>query len=245
MSSPSVYMLMAGTDQVVRDFGQELAIELRAAGISVTKGYEKEALAALADAQRWDALLVVDGPFTSFTFGATIDQLKGVASRVVRANARKVSQEEFGAERDRILHELALPRLDHPNGHIFLSYAHEDASFVDDLRTWLVEHGYAVWEYRTSPQEFQTPYREKLAARIAEALVTVCVVSPSWTASEISMDEYRISQECQVPVLLLRIGDPGACDLITGFTYIDFADRQHGLNAFWSELIRIREQVAL
>lgn len=107
-------------------------------------------------------------------------------------------------------------------GYVFVSYADEDSQFVDELKSFLGEHGYAYWDFRESERNYDVDYSLELESVIKDAAGTLSVVSPNWKQSQISMQEFHFSRDVGTPVFLLKVGDPGPTLALSGLTYIDF-----------------------
>jgi hypothetical protein len=58
-------------------------------------------------------------------------------------------------------------------GYAFLSYAEEDAEFVDELKGFLAKRGYSYWDYRESDRDYQQDLYLELEGVIAEASATL------------------------------------------------------------------------
>jgi hypothetical protein len=124
-------------------------------------------------------------------------------------------------------------------GYVFLSYAEEDASFVDDLKSFLAKRGYAYWDYRESDRDYHQDLYLELEGVIAEASAMLSFVSPDWKRSRTAVKEYHYSTEVGIPVFLLRVRDPGPTLVIAGLPYIDFTgDKGAGFRRLERELSR-------
>jgi hypothetical protein len=111
-------------------------------------------------------------------------------------------------------------------GYVFLSYADEDRTFVDELKEFLQTKAYSFWDYRDSPRDYQIDYSLDLENRITAAAGTLSVISPDWKRSATTFKELRFSQMVKVPVFLLMLRDPGPTLEIAGITYMDFTRRR-------------------
>lgn len=107
-------------------------------------------------------------------------------------------------------------------GYVFVSYADEDSQFVEELKSFLGEHGYAYWDFRESARNYDVDYSLELESVIKDAAGTLSVISPNWKQSQISLQEFHFSKQVGTPVFLLKVGDPGPTLLLSGLTYIDF-----------------------
>jgi hypothetical protein len=137
-------------------------------------------------------------------------------------------------QRDRAARETPVKK---SKGYVFLSYAEEDAAFVDDAKAFLGERGYAYWDYRESDRDYDNDLFLELEQVITDAVATLSVVSSNWKRSRTAVKEYHFSTELNKPVFLLRISDPGPTLLIAGIPYIDFmTDRTRGFERLGKEL---------
>lgn len=124
-------------------------------------------------------------------------------------------------------------------GYVFLSYAEEDAAFVDDLKHFLAERGYAYWDYRESDRDYHQDLYLELEGVISEASAMLSVLSPDWKRSRTAIKEFHFSTEVGVPVFLLRVRDPGPTLVIAGLPFIDLArNKATGLERLGKELAR-------
>ena len=124
-------------------------------------------------------------------------------------------------------------------GYVFLSYAEEDAAFVDDLKGFLANRGYAYWDYRESDRNYHQDLYLELEGVIAEASAMLSFLSPDWKRSRTTVKEYHFSTEVGIPVFLLRVRDPGPTLVIAGLPYIDFTeDKNAGFLRLEKELSR-------
>jgi len=103
--------------------------------------------------------------------------------------------------------------IEHPElkskGYVFISYADEDSQFVEELKSFLGEHKYAYWDFRESDRNYDVDYSLELEGVIKDAAGTLCVISPNWKHSHISMQEFHFSRDVGTPVFLLKVGDLG------------------------------------
>lgn len=124
-------------------------------------------------------------------------------------------------------------------GYVFISYAVEDSLFVDELKLFLRERGYAYWDFRESDRNYESDFSLELEGVISEAAGTLCVISPDWKKSHILMQEFHFSKEVGTPVYILKFRDPGPTLVIAGLTYIDFTgERNKGFASLEKELKR-------
>ena len=107
-------------------------------------------------------------------------------------------------------------------GYVFLSYAEEDADFLEQLRSFFGEHGYAYWEFEKSDRDFQKRIDLELEDVITNAVATVSVLSESWKTSDWSVRELYFSKEIGKPVFLLKAKPFKPILAISGLPYIDF-----------------------
>jgi len=109
-------------------------------------------------------------------------------------------------------------------GYAFISYAEEDADFVEDLRVFLREQGYSYWDYDESDRDYHTMLFLELEGIIREASATLSVLTETWKRSPWTVKEFFFSQEVGTPVFLLRAKPLGPTLAIAGLPYIDFTD---------------------
>jgi hypothetical protein len=124
-------------------------------------------------------------------------------------------------------------------GYVFLSYAEEDAAFVDELKDFLAQRGYAYWDYRESDRDYHQDFYLELEGVITEASAVLSFLSPDWKRSKTAVKEYHFSTEVGIPVFLLRVRDPGPMLVIAGLPYIDLTrDKSAGFLRLEKELSR-------
>ncbi|HYB98947.1 MAG TPA: toll/interleukin-1 receptor domain-containing protein [Candidatus Limnocylindrales bacterium] len=133
----------------------------------------------------------------------------------------------------------AEPRPEQAKGYVFLSYAEEDAPFVDDLKEFLKQHNYGYWDYRESDRDYHADLYLELESVIQQAAATLSFLSPDWKRSRTAVKEYYFSLEVGVPVFLLRVRNPGPTLAVAGMPYIDFSeDHRAGFVRLERELSR-------
>ncbi len=88
-------------------------------------------------------------------------------------------------------------------GYVFVSYADENSQFVEQLKSFLGEHGYAYWDFRESERDYNVDYSLELEGIIKDAAGTLSIISPNWKQSQISMQEFHFSRDVGTPVFLL------------------------------------------
>ncbi len=131
------------------------------------------------------------------------------------------------------------PRTEQAKGYVFLSYAEEDAPFVDDLKEFLKQRNYGHWDYRESDRDYHADLYLELESVIQEAAATLSFLSPEWKRSRTAVKEYYFSVEVGVPVFLLRVRNPGPTLAVAGMPYIDFSeDHRAGFMRLERELSR-------
>lgn len=131
------------------------------------------------------------------------------------------------------------PRAEQAKGYVFLSYAEEDAAFVDELKEFLKHRNYGYWDYRESDRDYHADLYLELESVIQEAVATLSFLSPDWKRSRTAVKEYYFSLEVDVPVFLLRIRNPGPTLAVAGIPYIDFSqDHRTGFRRLDRELSR-------
>jgi hypothetical protein len=124
-------------------------------------------------------------------------------------------------------------------GYVFLSYAEEDASFVEDIKSFLKKRNYGFWDYRESDRDYHADLYLELESVIQEAVATLSFLSPAWKRSRTAVKEYYFSVEVGVPVFLLRVRNPGPTLAVAGIPYIDFSvDHRVGFERLDRELAR-------
>lgn len=124
-------------------------------------------------------------------------------------------------------------------GYAFISYAGEDTEFVDHLKEYLAGRGYAYWDYRESPRDYQSQLFLELESVILDAVATLSVISPDWKKSKWAVREFFFSEEARIPIFLLKARDPGPTLPLAGMLYIDFTqDRNAGFQKLDDELKR-------
>lgn len=124
-------------------------------------------------------------------------------------------------------------------GYVFISYAMEDSLFVDELKLFLGERGYAYWDFRESERDYNADFSLELEGVIREAAGTLSVISPDWKKSQILMQEFYFSKEVGTPVYILKVRDHEPTLVLSGLTYIDFTgERNKGFASLDIELKR-------
>ena len=122
-------------------------------------------------------------------------------------------------------------------GYVFLSYAEEDAEFVDSVKRFMAERGYAYWDYRESKRRYQDDLYLELEGVITAAAGTLSILSPEWKRSRTALKELHFSNEVGTPVFLLRIREMPPTLAIAGTPYIDFTyDEKKGFEELDREL---------
>ena len=131
------------------------------------------------------------------------------------------------------------PKTNLTKGYAFISYAEEDASFVDELRKHMEDRGYGYWDYRTSERTYQVALFQELEHGIREASAILCVISPDWKLSQWAPREYLYSLAVKTPTFLLQVRELEPTLLIIDRTFIDFVgDRNEGFGKLDRELDR-------
>jgi len=122
-------------------------------------------------------------------------------------------------------------------GYVFISYAVEDADFVEELKAHMKDRGYSFWDFRESQRKYQLDYTIELEGVISNAEATLTVISPEWKKSPTSLQELHFSKEVETPVFLLRLRDLGPTLALAGMTFIDFTNsRRTGFARLDTEL---------
>lgn len=114
------------------------------------------------------------------------------------------------------------PKSKKSKGYVFLSYAEEDGDFVEKLKDYLRERGYAYWDYNESNRNYHTSLVTELEDIIKESSATLSILSPAWKLSKWTIKEYIFSDEAGIPVFLLKAKEVGPILAIAGEHYIDF-----------------------
>lgn len=107
-------------------------------------------------------------------------------------------------------------------GYVFLSYAEDDEDFLQVLRPFLKDHGYAYWDFRESDRDYHGQFTFELEQIIIDAVATLSVLSDAWRASKWTLREYLFSEDVKKPVVLLRAKPIQPTLAIAGVPYIDF-----------------------
>ena len=107
-------------------------------------------------------------------------------------------------------------------GYVFVSYAEEDADFVESLRAFLKDHEYGYWDYAESDRDYHSQFVRELECAIEEAVATLIVLSEAWKCSRWTIREYFFSEELGKPVFLLKAKGMKPSLAIAGYPYIDF-----------------------
>jgi hypothetical protein len=124
-------------------------------------------------------------------------------------------------------------------GYAFISYADDDAAFVERLKQFLAQKSYAYWEYAESNRNYHTQLAAELEGVITNAVATLSVLSPAWKKSKWTLKEYFFSEEAGVPVFLLKVKEMAPSLAIAGIPYIDFVNNeQAGFVKLAKELAR-------
>ena len=137
--------------------------------------------------------------------------------------------------RDRPVEELAKQS----KGYVFISYAEQDAGFVQDLKKFLKEHRFAYWDYEESDRDYHSQLFLELEGHIRNSSAVLSIVSPDWKTSEWAVREFFFAEDAQIPTFLLRTRDPGPTLAIAGRAYIDFVEgKDRGFAKLDKELAR-------
>ncbi len=111
-------------------------------------------------------------------------------------------------------------------GYVFISYADENADFVEKLKSYLAERSYSYWDYEESDRNYHTQLFLELEEAISGAAATLSVLSPAWKKSKWTVKEFFFSEEVGVPVFLLMANEIGPTLAIAGMPYIDFSENE-------------------
>jgi hypothetical protein len=124
-------------------------------------------------------------------------------------------------------------------GYVFLSYAKEDGEFVQTLRAFLKDEGYAYWDYEESDRDYHNQLFLELENAIMEAAAVFAIISEDWKKSKWTVREFFFAEEARRPVFLLRARAVGPTLAIAGIPYIDFVgDATLGFSKLERELSR-------
>jgi hypothetical protein len=124
-------------------------------------------------------------------------------------------------------------------GYMFVSYAQEDSEFVDTLKEFLANRGYAYWDYRESDRNYHEDLYLELEEVIQKAACTLSILSPEWKKSRTAIQEYHFSVDVETPVFLILARQMGPTLVIAGLPYIDFThDHADGFRRLDRELTR-------
>ncbi len=115
---------------------------------------------------------------------------------------------------------------DKSKGYVFISYSTNDGDFVDNLRRFLLEHGYGYWDYAQSDRNYHTQFVRELEGVISAASATLSILSEAWKDSTWALREYIFSEEVGTPVFLLKAKEMGPSLAVAGTPYIDFTEDQ-------------------
>jgi len=127
--------------------------------------------------------------------------------------------------------------------YLFLSYAEVDTPYMEEVKTWLANKGYAYWEFQGSNRDYQAGLGFELEKVLLDATATLSILSPGWKQSKWSMKEFIFSQQIGIPVFLLRFQDAGPTLLIADTLYIDFVeDKSKGFELLEKELKSVYEK---
>ena len=124
-------------------------------------------------------------------------------------------------------------------GYFFISYAEEDASFIETMREFLRERGYGYWDYQESERNYDMQLFLELEQRIQQAAAVLCILSPDWKRSQWAPKEYLFAKEVQIPTFLLMVREMGPTLVTVGVPYINFvSDITKGFEKLDQELSR-------
>jgi hypothetical protein len=131
------------------------------------------------------------------------------------------------------------PKSRKSKGYVFLSYAEEDADFVEKLKVFLRKRGYAYWDWNESDRDYHTSLVLELEGIITEAAATLSILSPAWKKSKWTIKEYFFSDEAGIQVFLLKAKEVGPSLAVAGEHFIDFVkDPEIGFERLNHELSR-------
>lgn len=127
------------------------------------------------------------------------------------------------------LGDSQLPSEPISKGYVFISYAKQNLDFVESLRKFMEDHGYAYWDYKKTRRQYNLPFHLELESAVSGAELVLCVISPDWKKSNWSAKEYLFADYIGKPIFVLKVVDPGPTLLIIDKTPIDFeADETMG-----------------
>jgi hypothetical protein len=111
-------------------------------------------------------------------------------------------------------------------GYVFLSYAAEDADFVNRLKGFLKRREYAFWDFLSSQRNYQERTSRELEEAIRDAKAVVSVLSPDWKVSAWTEREYLYANDIGIPTFLVRARALEPTLLVSGRTLIDFVKNE-------------------
>jgi TIR domain len=124
-------------------------------------------------------------------------------------------------------------------GYVFFNYSEEDTRFIQKVRKFLGQRGYAYWDYQDSDRDYHSDLDLELEAIIREATAVLSILSPSWKASRWTRKEYLFAEEVGTPVFLLKAKELGPTLIIAGSQFIDFtSESDSGFRKLGRELER-------
>jgi hypothetical protein len=108
-------------------------------------------------------------------------------------------------------------------GYVFLSYAEEDAPFVEDvLKPTLSGRSVTFWEFRSAERRYETSIARELEDRIDNALAVVAILSPDWKSADWTERELLYAEAVDRPRFLVLARPMPPSILTVGKLVIDF-----------------------
>jgi hypothetical protein len=221
---PYVYPICARQDAA---FAQQLAADLRQAGVSVWPQVPSSSPGAgIAGAGAVLFLASVGSAASSAcsrllgeaaSFGRPVktvvldDEGARLASRDPLSFDGRVGRTALLGEVMGWLEELGFPRraatpaAASARKHVFISYTSSDAPFVRELCSRLKMIDCPFFAYKESERDHWVRLGKELDSRIREAAAVLCVMSPAWTASSYCLEELDLAQRLSIPILLLGL----------------------------------------
>lgn len=121
-------------------------------------------------------------------------------------------------------------------GHVFVSYAREDRSFVSRLTRRMREHGVPVWD--DSHIEHGDAWYRTTERRLDESAAVVLVMTPASRESRWVTNELLRAQRKGIPVRPLLVGgDPWLA--VESVNFVDLREGGTPDDAFFEELLAV------
>ena len=111
-------------------------------------------------------------------------------------------------------------------GYIFISYSIEDLKFVEKLRKFFGDKGYAYWDYQETHRKYEMPFHLEIEEAIKGAKAVASVVSPDWKRSKWATREFLFSEQISKTNFVLIARQVGATLLYADKTFIEFFNNE-------------------